>query len=193
MEDRWLDLQTLEMLHHEPPRRIAPPTLPDYSVVMLEAGGDRERMVRAVRRTNDCSESEARALLAQRLPFVVNLDLSYHDAGLGQFELVCCDAISVIMPSEVVVDAEPAYLDDLYAKLRQSDEFQEVTLRLESLPWGEDAMRFLGQFLGLAKVEAKAQQFPADLRMFYKKARIMAHWGDRIGAEVRLTVGPQDE
>ena len=193
MEDGWLDLQTLEMLHHEPPPRIAPPTLPDYSVVMLEVGGDRERMVRAVRRTNNCSDSEARALLARRLPLVVNLDLSYHDAGLGPFELVCCDAISVIMPSEVVANAEPTYLKDLYARLRQSDEFQKVTLRLESLPWGEDAIRFLGQFLGLAEVEAKAQQFPVDLRMFHKKARIMAHWGDRIGAEVRVTVSPRDE
>lgn len=191
MEDRWLDPQTLEMLHHDPPHRIAPPTLPDYSLVMLEAGGDRKRMVRAVRRIDGCSDSEARALLARRLPLVVNQDLSYHDAGFGQFELVCCDAISVIIPSEVVVYAEPSYLKDLYAKLRKSDEFQGVTVRLESLPWGDVSMRFLDQFLGLPEIEAKAQKLPVDLRMFHKKARIMAHWGGRIGAEIMVTVSQQ--
>ncbi len=190
MNDRWLDPETLEMLQREPPDKIAPATLPDYSVVMLEAGEDRERMVRAVRRINDCSDSEARALLSGRLPRVVNPDLSYHIATLAQFELVCCDAMSVIIPGEVIVGAEPAYLKGLFVKLRQSDEFQEVTLRLESLPEGEDGLRFLDQFLG--EVGAKARQFPADLRMFRKKARIMAHWGDKIGAEVTGTVGPRD-
>ncbi len=181
------------MLQREPPDKIAPPRLPDYSVVMLEAGADRERMVRALRRINDCSDFEARALLDGRLPRVINPDLSYHMAGLAQFELVCCDAISVVIPSEVIVGAEPAYLRDLFAKLRQSDEFQEVTLRLESLPSGEDSMTFLDQFLGVGEVWAKAQRFPVDLRMFYKKARIMTHWGNKIGAEVRITVSSEDE
>ncbi len=192
MKDTWLDPQTLQILQHEPPPRIAPPTHPDYSVVMLQPGGDGKRMVRAVRRINRCSDPEARALLARRLPLVVNPDLSYHDAGLGQFELVCCDAISVIMPSEVVVGAEPAYLKDLYARLRQSDEFQAVKLRLDSLPWGEGAMRFVDQFLGLAGAEARAQRYPVELCMFRKKARIMAHWGSRVGAEVRITVEPEN-
>lgn len=193
MSDRWLDPETLEMLQREPPERIAPATLPDYSVVMLETGADRELMVRAVRRINASSDSEARALLDGRLPQVINQDLSYHNAGLAQFELVCCNAISVLIPSEVFVGAEPAYLEDLFAKLRQSDEFQEVTLRLDSVPLGEDGMRFMDQFLGLGAVETRAQQFPSVLRMFYKKARIMTHWGNKIGAEIVFTVGSEDE
>ena len=193
MDDRWLDPQTLEMLGPEPPRRIAPPTLPEYSLVILEAGGDRERMVRAVRRINDCADSAARRLLARRAPLVVNPDLSHHDAALGQFELVCCDAISVIMPGRVLVGAHPSYLRDLFAQLCRSDEFREVTLRLGSVPWGKDGMRFLDQFLGLTEMEARAQQFPVDLRMFHKKARIMAHWGSRIGAELMVSEGPQNE
>lgn len=122
------------------------------------------------------------------MPVVVNADLSYSDAALGQFELVCCDALSVIIPSEVVANAEPFYLRDLLAKLQRSDEFQEVTLRLETVPSGEAGTRFLDQFLGLSEAEAKAQLFPLELRICRKKARIMTHWGDRIRAEVNVVV-----
>jgi len=193
MNDRWLDTETLEILQRELRDKLAPAKLPEYSVVMLEAGADRERMVRALRRINDCSELEARALLDGRLPRVINPDLSYHMAALAQFELVCCDAISVIIASEVIVGAEPAYLRDLFAKLRQSDEFQEVTLRLETLPSGEGSVRFLDQFLGVEEAWANARRFPVDLRMLYKKARIMTHWGNKIGAEVTITVSSEDE
>jgi hypothetical protein len=193
MDERWLDPQTLAMLQEEPPDKIAPAATPDYSLVMLEAGADRQRMVRALREINNCSESEARTLLGRSLPVVVNADLSYSDAALGQFELVCCDAFSVIISSEVVANAEPSYLRDLLAKLRRSDEFQPVTLRLERVPSGEVATRFLNQFLGLSEAEAEAQLFPLDLRICRKKARIMAHWGDRIRAEVKVVVNPQDK
>jgi len=193
MDERWLDPQTLAMLQEEPPEKIAPAAMPDYTLVMLEAGADRRRMVRALCRINNCSESDAKTLLGRSMPAVVNADLSYGDAALGQFELVCCDALSVIIPSEVVANAEPFYLRDLLAKLRRSDEFQHVTLRLDTVPAGEEARRFLNQFLGLSEAEAKAQLFPLDLRICRKKARIMAHWGDRIRAEVKVVVDPQDE
>ena len=193
MEDRraWLDPQTQELLQPEPPQKIAPPTLPDYSLILLEARGGRERMVRAVRRVNDCTDSDARELLARRLPLVVNPDLPYHDALLAQFEFVCCDAIAVFLASEVVIGAEPAYLKELFARLLRSDEFREVTLSLERVPRNEEGSRFLDQFLGLTGAEAESQRFPVDLQVLYKKARIMAHWADRIGAKVHVTVGAQ--
>lgn len=193
MDERWLDPQTLAMLQEEPPEKIAPAAMPDYTLVMLEAGRDRQRMVRALRRINNCSESEARTLLGRSMPVVVNADLSYTDATLGQFELVCCDAFSVIIPSEVVAGAGPSYLRDLLAKLRRSDEFQQVTLRLVRVASGEEATRFLDQFLGLSEAEAKAQLFPLELRTCRKKARIMAHWADRIRAEVKVVVDAQGE
>ncbi len=186
MDDRWLDPKTLELLRGEPPQTVAPPTLPDYSLVLLEAGGDRKRMVRGVQRVVDCPDSDASRLLGGRLPLVVKADLSYHDAEFGQFEFICCDAITVIIASEVVTGAEPSYLKDLFARLRRSDEFRRVTLRLDSLPRSEDGTRYADQFLGLAEAEAEAQRFPVELRVFYKKARIMAHWGNRIGAQVRI-------
>ncbi|MBM4091450.1 MAG: hypothetical protein FJ276_18795 [Planctomycetes bacterium] len=181
------------MLHEEPPEKIAPASTPDYTLVMIEAGADRQRMVRALCRVNNCSESAARALLGRPMPVVVNADLSYGDAALGQFELVCCDALSVIIPSEVVANAEPSYLGDLLTRLRQSDEFQQVTLRLERLPAGEAATRFLRQFLGLSEAECKAPLFPLESRMCRKKARIMAHWGHRIRAELKVVVDPRDK
>jgi hypothetical protein len=54
-------------------------------------------------------------------------------------------------------------------------------------------VRFLDQFLGLGQVWARVSQFPVDLRMFYKKARIMTHWGNKIGAEVRITDASETE
>lgn len=193
MDEKWLNPERLAMLREEPPEKIAPAAMPDYSLVMLEAGKDRRRMVRALRKINSCSESEARTLLGRSMPVVVNPDLSYTDATLGQFELVCCDAFSVIIPSEVVVGARPSYLRDLLAQLRRSDEFQPVTLRLERVASGEDAARFLDQFLGLSEAEAKTQLFPLDLRICRKKARIMSHWADRMRAEDKVVVETKEE
>jgi len=191
MEDgrEWLDPQTLEMLHREPPVQDAPARLPDFSLILLEAAGNQERMRRAVRRINDCSDSDARELLARPLPLVVNADLSFHDAALGQFELVCCDAIAVLLASRVAARAEEPYLKQLFARLHRSDEFRDVTLRVGYVPGTEEGRRFLDQFLGLVGVEAETQQFPTDMHMYYKKARIMVHWAARIGAEVRIMGG----
>jgi len=188
---RWLDPQTREMLQPEPPHKVAPPTLPDYSLVLLEAGEGRKRMVRAVRRVNGCSASAAGRLLARRLPLVIHRDLSYHDAAFGQFEFVCCDAVTVIIASEVVVDGDPSYLKDLYARLRRSDEFQIVSLQIESVPSNDEGTRFLNQFVGLTETEALLQGFPLERRVLFKKARIMTHWARRIGAEVGLTADPR--
>ena len=185
--ESWLDPQTKEILQPQPPERIAPPTLPQYSLVLLEAGGDRARMLRAVRRVNDCDDSEAADLLQRRFPLIVNTDLSHHDALLGQFELVCCDAIGVFISSEVVAMAEPYYLRDLYARLRHSPEFQEAIITVRSVPKTQEGLKFVDQFLGLSETDGVDQGFPVNLPVLQKKARIMAHWASRIGADVGFT------
>ena len=91
-DEEWLDLETHELLQAEPPRTLAPATLPDYSLVLLQPGGDRDRMIRAVRRVNGCSDHEANNVLSGRVPLLVNADLSYEEALLGQFEFVCSQA-----------------------------------------------------------------------------------------------------
>lgn len=82
----WLDPRTQEILQPVPPERVTPATLPDYSLILLTIGSDRFRMLRAVHRVNDCDEYGAGKLLSGPLPLLVNRDLSYHDALLGQFE-----------------------------------------------------------------------------------------------------------
>jgi hypothetical protein len=186
--ETWLDLQTREILQPTPPEKIAPPTSPDYSLILLAGGKDRFAMLRAVQRVNDCDGSAAAKLLKGRLPLVVNPDLSYHNALLGQFEFVCCDAIAVFIASEVVVGGEPSYLYGLFQKLRGSPEFAETSITIRSVPDTEDGRRFSDQFLGSDRPGTISPLSPVDMSVPWKKARIMAHWATRIGAT--LSVSP---
>ena len=92
------------------------------------------------------------------------------------------------MPDKV---AEASYLKELFSKRCRNDEFRDATLSLEHVPRNEEGSRFLDQFLGLVGAEVEIQRFPMDLQVLCKKARIMAHWAGRIGAKVRVTIGPQ--
>ena len=182
----WLDLQTQEILQPEPPEKIAPPTSPDYSLILLASGKDLSHMLRAMQRINDCDELVAKNLLNGRLPMVVNPDMPYHDALLGQFEFVCCDAVSVFIASEVVMGAESSYLGDLFKKLRRSPEFAETRITIHSVPDNKDGWRFLDQFLGIDTTRIINQVFPMDVSVLWKKARIMAHWASQISAIVQV-------
>jgi hypothetical protein len=115
---------------------------------------------------------------------VVQRDLSYHDALLGQFEFVCSDAIAVFIASEVAVFAEPSYLRELFTSLRRSREFAESRITIRAVPDTEDGRRFLDQFLGGDWLGTVAQSLPAEVHVQWKKARIMAHWANRIAAAV---------
>jgi len=186
--ESWLDPQTKEILQPQPPERIAPPTHPEYSLVLLETGKDQPKMRRAVRRVNGGDESQAGAILVHRVPVVINADLSHHDALLGQFEFVCCDAIAAFISSGVVAQAEPSYLRDLFAGLRRSPEFREVTITVRSVPKTEEGLRFFDQFLGFTATDAMVRAVPLNRLVLRKKARIMAHWASKIGADVQLTL-----
>ncbi len=188
----WLDPQTKEILQPAPPAKIAPPTLPDYSLILLTTGSDQSRVLRAVHRVNDCDESVAAKLLKGRLPLLVNRDLSYHDALLGQFEFVCCDAIAIFIASEVVTLAEPSYLRELFKTIRGSLEFAETTVAIRSIPDTDDGRRFLDQFVGSDSPEMISKCFPRDVSALWKKARIMAHWASRIGAIVEANAPATD-
>ena len=100
---------------------------------------------------------------------------------LGQFELICCDAISIFIADEVASGARKGYLADLYGSLLRSQEFAETTLRIESLPAGVRGEAFIDQFLG------QSPDLPAVLALSRKKARIIYHWASRIGAQVSLS------
>ena len=114
------------------------------------------------------------------VPVSVRGQLSYANA-LGQFELIACDAVSVILMDEVVNTAPADYLAGLYADLCESPEFRSVSLRIESIPADKRGRDFLVRFTGAASPE-----LPLELRVMTKKARIMEHWGTKIGGKVTI-------
>lgn len=130
-----------------------------------------------------CQDSTWLALekLAAKHPFVVQTGLSHTDALIGQFELICCDIVSVFIPDEVIENAKPEYLQKLFASLLKSDEFSPTWLNIVSLPDNEHGEGFIKQFLG-----AKPETYPIRISVELKKARIMEHWGQKIGADVSM-------
>ena len=145
----WLDTQTRELLQAEPSEKFAPPKVADYGVVLLQKGIDPKRLVRAVTRINDCSESDGEKLLRQPLPITINPDLGYRDAQLGQFELICCDAAAAILSSEVLDHGDRGYLASLFQRVARSPEFSACTVTIEEIPCDENGQKFSDQFLGI--------------------------------------------
>lgn len=171
----WLAPQTKAQLCKDPPDKLAPPDVDGYSLVLLERGTDHPRVDHALHALADDVTN-----FAANCPFIVRRNLSLTEALVGQFELICCDSISIILRYDVVRFAQPAYLHDLYDRLRDGDEFAPVAVHLKSVPDDESGRRFLlqffGQFLGVGATHFVAR----------KKARIMAHWGEKLGASLEV-------
>ena len=181
----WLDTETKAILQRSPPEKLAPPDTGPFALVLLATQREsRERLVAAVERVRETTRDEALKILAQPLPVVVKWGLSHEDALLGQFEFIACDAISVFLANEVVCNAPKGYLDELYATVRRSQEFELVSIRIESMPVDPKGRDFVDRFIGVA-----APQFPLELTAMKKKARIMEHWATKIGG--RVVVGKE--
>ncbi len=112
-------------------------------------------------------------------PFVVKRELTATDAMLAQFELVCCDIVSVFLADAVLSNADPGYLAELYGSLMHADEFDKVSIRLVSVPPHPKARAFVQQFIG-----NHVPALPFEMPAMRKKARVMIHWAKKIGAEV---------
>ena len=94
----WLDTETKALLQRSPPEKLAPP---DTATCFASyCWRSRESITapfsRAAQLVAEASDGATR-LLSSRLPVCVNKGLSYSDAQIGQFELICCDAVSVIV------------------------------------------------------------------------------------------------
>ena len=113
------------------------------------------------------------------MPFVIKRELILADAMLAQFELICCDIISVFISDEVMSNAEPQYLAELYNALIQSDEFATVALLVTDIPSTEPGKEFFQQFIGDSLLP-----LPYKMMTTRKKARIMTHWARKVGAVV---------
>lgn len=55
----WLDTQTKEILQKVVEPKLAPPKTAEFTLVLVRAGTDHVRLVRAICRINECDEPEA--------------------------------------------------------------------------------------------------------------------------------------
>lgn len=117
--------------------------------------------------------------MTRKPPFIVKRELTASGAMLAQFELICCDIISVFISDAVMSNAEPCYLAELYSSLACADEFEEVGVRLVSIPPHPAGHAFVEQFIGDG-----IPGLPHDMIATRKKARFIAHWAKEIGARV---------
>jgi len=180
----WLDTQTREILQKVNDTKLAPPKAADFALVLVREGSDHRRLVRAISRINECDEATASELAVRPNPVTINFDLTEENALWGQFELVCCDAISVFFRSEVLEQMDRAYLQSLYDQTSKSSEFHPTTVEIKEIPTTESGQKFVDQFLGRFD-PASAGVFPKSVTVPFKKARLMQHWATRVGAKIQ--------
>ena len=130
----WLDTETKELLQKVQDEKLAPPKTAEFGLVLVRKGNDYNRLTRAVVQINKCSERDAAKLASSQPPVVINPDLTEGEALWGQFELICSDAISLFLRSEVLEQNDRAYLDKLFNQVSHSDEFKPCTICLVEVP-----------------------------------------------------------
>src|ERR1043166_900640 len=181
----WLDTETKAILQKIDEPKMAPPKAAEVALIMIRRGTDRERLVRAICRINECHESKAIDLLKVPVPVIINSGLTEPEALFGQFELICCDAIAAFIRSAVALEqCQRGYLEALFNKVSQSPEFEPTRIEVLDVPPTDSGEKFVDQFLGLARPgQRPGARF--SISVPYKKARIMKHWARRIGAKVK--------
>jgi hypothetical protein len=180
----WLDTETKAALRKLPPEKLAPTTTDSFAVVVLSLGSTSNyvRHIRAFDRVLRTSLQDAECQMTRTPPFVVKRELTLSDAMLAQFELVCSDIVSIFLSDDVVENAEPNYLASLYRGVAQADEFQTLSIRVQSIPDDDNGYAFAEQFIG-----PSPPHLPLEMIAMRKKARIMTHWANKIGAIVQRT------
>jgi hypothetical protein len=180
----WLDTQTKELLQGRDDK-LAPPKTAEFALVLLRKGPDRQRLIEAIVAINTCSESSAAILADRATPVTINPGLKEEEALWGQFALICCDAISIFIRSEVVEQNGSSYLWPLFKKVLDSSEFRPSTIRISEVAETESGDKFLEQFFGSSVLKSA---FPMTLTSPFKKARIMEHWAARVGAQMNFEI-----
>jgi hypothetical protein len=181
MPSGWIDTETKALLGAAPPNKVVATGLAGFSLILLDRGSNSAVLTRALLRIQPWNPSLMSSVTSSECPITIATGLSEADAVLGQFEIVCAEAISAFVRDEVVSEGDPHYLDRLYASIRQSPEFTQVIIRLFHVPDSEDGRSFLQQFLG---DETSAWHTPLLLKTLAKKARIMRHWGEKLGCTI---------
>lgn len=179
----WLDTQTKEILQRVHGDKTAPPKAAEFGLVLLRKGKDHQRLIDATAQINKCGRQDATLLTSRNTPVVINPGLTEGEALWGQFELICCDSISIFLRSEVIEQNDKSYLYPLFEKVLESAEFKPVAVAITHVPNTEMGKKFVGQFLGESSA---VNELPLFLKIPFKKARIMAHWAERVGAQLKL-------
>jgi hypothetical protein len=184
----WLDTETKALLQHVPPEKNAPPYTGKFSLVLLKKGKDVTRLEQALARIHGISSPKAAILVTQHCPLPISMGLSSADALLGQFELICCDSVSIFVKTEVISSATGSYLSRLYSQIQSSTEFEEVIIDVHSIPNNEQGKRLLHQFFGdHEEISCDANKgYSLKKIIMRKKARILEHWARKIGAEALI-------
>lgn len=182
----WLDTETKAILQQAHDPKLAPPKAAEFSLVLLRKGTDFRRLVRAIRRINNCTETKAIDLVRSSVPVIINADLTEEDALFGQFELVCCDAVSAFIRSEALASQDQtSYLQTIFEKVAESPEFRPTKMEVVDVPATEAGQNFLDQFLGMPLFDDDIKFPRLSVWIPFKKAKVMAHWAARVGAQVR--------
>jgi len=171
----WLKTQTKAQLQKLPPDKLAPAVVAGYSLVLLERGPDRERVLATLRNVAGHNRG-----FAASCPLVVRRNLSLTDAMVAQFELICADSIAVFVNDDVVRLAKQSYLNKLFKDVRGSAEFAPVIIHLTSIPDDVDGQRFLRQFFG------PGIGVPTTHTVARKKARVMREWAARLRVTIEI-------
>ena len=122
----WLDTQTKALLQNVQDKKLAPPNPAEFALGVRK-GPDHQRLVDAIVEINKCSEADAAALASRSVPVTINPDLSEEEALWAQFELICCDAVSIFLRTEIIEQNDRSYLWPLFEKLSESSEFRPTT------------------------------------------------------------------
>ena len=187
-ESPRLDAETKAMLQPTPPERPAALDVPGFTLVLLTKGLEPDRLARALQRIWRDPKRPAAPVLLGACPTVVRSGLALDEAIAGQFELICCDSISVFLEDGVAAGGDEHYLRDLYSRLRRSPEFQPVFITIRFVPDTDTGRRFCDQFLSTAM--GKSLRYGSEItvrdRVFRKKARMMAYWAVEIGAKLSI-------
>ena len=182
----WLDTETKTILQKDHERKLAPPKAAEFALILIRKGPDHNRLVRAICRINECHEPEAIRLARSPTPITINPGLTQAEALFGQFELICCDAIAVFIRSEILEEqAATGYIQSLYQKVLQSPEFKLTRVDVLEVPETDSGERIVDQFLGTSRCAQKEQSKQFSVRVPFKKARIMTHWAERVGARIQ--------
>lgn len=182
----WLDTETRAILQGVPPEKLAPPDTVGFTLVLLSKTNDQERLRQAFARAVCTGPAASDAVLTSSCPQVVAIRMTAEDAMIGQFEFACCDSAAVFIRDEVVADNDKSYLSGLYLELSSSEEFQPVVIEVYSVPNDDQGRRYVRQFLGVYESLLERARLPLHQTVMKKKARVMRHWGMKIGADVRM-------